>query len=73
MTNEEIEYVEKLKELNELQKQIIDRQTKTIVSNEVIERGLDAEIRMLKRIIKRLLEGGFREEDQRRNLLELCK
>ena len=73
MTNEEIEYVEKLKELIDTQKRIIENQEKIIENDAIIEASLKDSIKLHKRIIVRLVNGGFQSEEDRKKLLELCE
>lgn len=73
MTNEEIAYVEMLKELIDAQKRAIEIQKKIIAKDALIKENLKESIELHKRAIVRLVYGGFQSEEDKKKLLELFK
>lgn len=73
MTNEEIAYVEMLKELIDAQKRAIEIQKKIIAKDALIKESLKELIELHKHVIVRLVYGGFQSEEDKKKLLELFK
>lgn len=73
MTNEEIAYVEMLKELIDAQKRAIEIQKKIIAKDALIKESLKELIELHKHVIVRLVYGEFQSEEDKKKLLELFK